>query len=212
MPVQPGSIKTIPSRASQRPRTTWPRSSAKCQSRLSRIPQPQPNQRSSLSRRTQPAACLIYYPQVSAPRPDSKMASFCQILIAAPLLAVTALAQNQNPSPMVEHTRPHPRLKQTALPGRHVSLSIGDLYVPIGFASQKAGPLIIHFHGAPWLPQQTAAKNQAVLAIQLGSGSSVYAKPFLDRQVFPNLLKEAQAAAGRPFSSITLTAWSAGYG
>jgi hypothetical protein len=53
----------------------------------------------------------------------------------------------------------------------------------------------------------------AVLSVQLGSGSSVYAAPFADRpQRFLDLLSEAEQAAGVRFESVVLSGWSAGYG
>src|SRR5437773_1407822 len=42
-----------------------------------------------------------------------------------------ALAQQpQNPSPMVEHTRTHPRLTEETQPGRHEKLDLGTLFIP----------------------------------------------------------------------------------
>jgi hypothetical protein len=38
--------------------------------------------------------------------------------------------QAQNPSPMVEHTRPHPRLAEARPPGRREELALGTLFVP----------------------------------------------------------------------------------
>ena len=50
-----------------------------------------------------------------------------------------ALAQQaQNPSPMVEHTRAHPRLAEARPPGRREGLELGTLFVPERLAS-KAG-------------------------------------------------------------------------
>src|SRR5215813_8873967 len=36
--------------------------------------------------------------------------------------------QSQNPSPMVEHTRAHPRLKEETPPGRREKLELGTLF------------------------------------------------------------------------------------
>ena len=47
---------------------------------------------------------------------------------------------------------------------------------------------------------------------QLGSGSSVYGKPFADPTAFAQLLDEAERKAERKFKRVGLTAWSAGYG
>jgi hypothetical protein len=48
--------------------------------------------------------------------------------------------------------------------------------------------------------------------VQLGSGSSVYAKPFVEPAAFARLLEEAEAKGDRTFAPIVLSAWSAGYG
>ncbi len=135
------------------------------------------------------------------------------ILIA--LFAVSAFAQQaQNPSPMVEHSRAHPRLKQETPPGRREKLELGSIFIPEKLKNRPRLPLFIHFHGGTWLPEVAAARtgNSAVISIQLGAGSSVYAKPFADRKLFERLLAEAESKAGVKFDSITLTAWSAGYG
>src|SRR6185503_3722015 len=71
-----------------------------------------------------------------------------------------------------------------------------------------------HFHGGTWLPEVAAAKagGMAVISIQLGSGSSVYAKPFTDTTMFGRLVSEAETKAGMKFSPIFLTTWRGGYG
>jgi hypothetical protein len=126
--------------------------------------------------------------------------------------SATLAQQPQNPSPMVEHTRTHPRLAETSPPGRREPLEMGTLFVPAGLKSPAA--LFFHFHGGPWLPEVAAAHagHLAIVSVQLGSGSATYAKPFSDPQLFGRLLSEAEAKAGVKFNSIGLSAWSAGYG
>lgn len=129
------------------------------------------------------------------------------------LFAVAASAQqSQNPSPMVEHTRAHPRLKEETPPGRRETLELGTLFLPAKL--KRPAPMFIHFHGGTWLPDVAAARagNTAVISIQIGAGSSVYAKPFSDTQLFTRLIVEAEAKAGMKLSPVSLTAWSAGYG
>ncbi len=131
------------------------------------------------------------------------------------LLGIPAFAQqSQNPSPMVEHTRAHPRLKEESPAGRREKLELGTLFIPAKLKLKSSTPLFIHFHGGTWLPEVAAAKagNTAVIAIQIGSGSGAYAKPFSDAQFFSRLIAEAEAKAGVKFAPISLTAWSAGYG
>src|SRR5262249_28728806 len=58
----------------------------------------------------------------------------------------------QNPSPMVEHTRTHPRLKEERPPGARHPLKIGTLFVPDVLPPGRT-PLFVHFHGGTWLPE-----------------------------------------------------------
>ncbi len=120
----------------------------------------------------------------------------------------------QNPSPMVEHTRAHPRLKQETPPGRREKLELGTLFLPAKLKLKPTTPLFIHFHGGTWLPEVAADQigKTAVISVQLGSGSSVYARPFADAQLFAGLIAEAESKAGVRFAPISLTSWSAGYG
>lgn len=124
------------------------------------------------------------------------------------------LQQTQNPSPMVEHTRSHQRLVQETPAGRREKLELGTLFIPDRLTSKKTLPLFVHFHGGLWLPDvaATRAGNTAVISIQIGAGSSAYARPFADRQLFSRLMAEAEAKAGVRFAPLTLTGWSAGYG
>jgi len=137
-----------------------------------------------------------------------------QLVIALLLVIPVFAQQSQNPSPMVEHTREHPRLKEETPPGTHEKLELGTLFLPAKLKLKSPVPLFIHFHGGNWLPEVTASRlgNTAVISIQLGSGSSVYARPFNDPQLFARLIAEAEVKEGVKFAPITLTAWSAGYG
>ena len=124
------------------------------------------------------------------------------------------LVGGQFPSPMVEHTRSHPRLEQDEPPGTRADLTIGTLFFPVALQGTRTLPLLIHFHGATWLPQVAVAKRNcsAVIAVQLGSGSGTYAKPFESPGQFRQLLDEARNRAGCEFEPIVLSGWSAGYG
>lgn len=137
-----------------------------------------------------------------------------QIIFVLLLTSSAFAQQSQNPSPMVEHTREHPRLKQEVPPGRREKLELGSLFIPAKLKLRSPTPLFIHFHGGTWLPEVAASHTgkTAVISIQLGSGSSVYAKPFNDQQLFMRLIAEAESKAGVKFGPISLTAWSAGYG
>src|SRR5262249_7127390 len=138
------------------------------------------------------------------------------------LLAVSTFAsQTQNPSPMVEHTRAHPRLKQETPPGRREKLELGSLFIPAKLEQRNDRkraaarlPLFVHFHGGTWLPEVVASRagDTAVISIQLWAGSSVYAQPLAHPQPFARLPAEAESKTGVKFAPTTLTAWSAGYG
>lgn len=136
------------------------------------------------------------------------------------LLALTQQPAPQNPSPMEDHTRPHPRIEQTEALGRRFdlkSLKGARLFVTTSVDTNKPVPLIVHFHGAPWLIEVHIARHfprAALITVQLGSGSNAYRKPFEDVKLFQALLSEADQSLGlkRGWSSITLTGFSAGYG
>jgi hypothetical protein len=139
----------------------------------------------------------------------------------------TAPAQ-QNPSPMVEHTREHPRLAKTVPPGRRLPLELGTLFVPKSLfspetmtlkrhekTSKSAIKLLFFFHGGDWLPEFAAAQqqNMAVITVQAGAGSGSYVKLFAeDPARFPRLIAEAEAKSGLTFGEIDLGGWSAGCG
>lgn len=135
-------------------------------------------------------------------------------VLAVVLIVAAAAPPDQNPSPMVEHTREHPRLKEERPEGRREKLDVGTLFLPADLKAEGKVPLVVHFHGAPWLVEVAAARHgkTAVLSVQLGAGSGVYAKAFADPQRFGKLLKEAEDRVGVTFEPVTLSAWSAGYG
>ena len=130
-------------------------------------------------------------------------------LWAAPVFA----QQAQNPSPMVEHTRAHPRLEKQTPPGRREALELGTLFLPETLKRKGTVPLLIFFHGGAWLSEVAAARNRmAVISVQIGAGSGVYARAFADAARFPELLAEAEAKAGVKFHPVILGGWSAGCG
>ena len=136
----------------------------------------------------------------------------CALIVLCP--AHVTAQQAQNPSPMLEHTRSHPRLTQTTLPGLHQKLSVGTLFVPEKLKGKRGVNLLLFFHGGDWLPELAVIRqrNLAVITVQAGAGSSTYEKLFADPAVFPSLIASAQAAARVSFSEIDLAGWSAGCG
>lgn len=147
-------------------------------------------------------------------------------------LALTLLApggsaaQSQNPSPMVETTRAHQRLERAELSGVVRSITGPgnreiEIFVPSSFSGRFPATLVIHFHGAAWLPEQAVAALQAnavSAVVNLGAGSSGYDRAFSDPHVFPQLVdsiaRTISQAAGETVrvGRVVLTAFSAGHG
>ena len=135
------------------------------------------------------------------------------LLACAFSIGIAHAQQAQNPSPMVEHTRAHPRLKEQSPPGSREKLALGTLFIPAGIKGANDAAILFFFHGGTWLPEVAAAQNKmAVVTVQAGSGSGTYARLFDDPARFPALLKEAEAKAGVRFGRIILGGWSAGCG
>lgn len=142
-------------------------------------------------------------------------------LLPALLLALAVQAAPQNPSPMADSTRPHPRVARYDAPGRRATLSTGTLYVSQRFKPGPRVPLVVHFHGAPWLVEHhvhTRLSGAALVTVQIGAGSRAYGDAFASPERFGNLLDEAaarlSALTGRTvvWRSVTLSSFSAGYG
>ncbi|MDZ4402785.1 hypothetical protein [Prosthecobacter sp.] len=124
------------------------------------------------------------------------------------VLSSASSAEPQNPSPMVEHTREHPRLKEEHPAGRRVKLEADTLFIPQDIAAQKEAPLLIFMHGGTWIPEVAAAKHgMAALVIQRGDGYKVL---FEKEDAFESLLATAADKSGMRWTQITVGGWSAG--
>jgi hypothetical protein len=123
-------------------------------------------------------------------------------------------AAAQNPSPMVEHTRTHPRLTQETPPGDRYPLPLGTLFVPQGLNRNRPATLLFFFHGGDWLPELAASQQHqmAVVRVQAGAGSGSYVQLFQDSARFLSLIAAAESASHMHFSQIALGGWSAGCG
>lgn len=97
-----------------------------------------------------------------------------------------------------------------------------ELYIPPWFRAKGGGyDLLVHFHGLGKIQEaniERAELNVAVVSINLGAGTTPYAKPFAKRELFQSILEEAQAeieasgrAPGAHLRRLALSAWSAGY-
>lgn len=131
----------------------------------------------------------------------------------------------QNPSPMVEETRAHERLVQTELAGMRRSFpGPGAKPVELFFAqhARRNDPvdLVVHFHGAAWLPEQAVARlggRHVSAVVNLGTGSGAYHRAFAEPASFDSLLagvsRELSAAGiAASMGRVTLTGFSAGHG
>jgi hypothetical protein len=133
------------------------------------------------------------------------------LIVPVTLVAAAFAQQPQNPSPMVEHTRAHQRLREETPPGRREKLGLGTLFLPRDL--KRGAPVLFFFHGGAWLPEVAAARDHmAVVSIQAGAGSGSYARLFTDPARFLSLAAEAESKAGFRFGRVLLGGWSAGCG
>ncbi|PYO10317.1 MAG: hypothetical protein DMD30_03300 [Gemmatimonadetes bacterium] len=81
--------------------------------------------------------------------------------------------------------------------------------------------VVVHFHGAAWLPEQAVAEigdHTVAAVVNLGTGSGAYDRAFADPAVFDSLLagvtREVKAAIGEAarIGRVTLVGFSAGHG
>ncbi len=130
----------------------------------------------------------------------------------------------QNPSPMVEYTRPHYRAPLDAVPDAGIIVDLpegfqGKLYVPEKWRNAKRARLAIHFHGDSRVAQYAIDQQPepwVLFHCHWGSGSSAYSRPiegvgadaFLNT-VFSAIKKELPEVQ---IGSVCLSGWSAGYG
>jgi len=128
-------------------------------------------------------------------------------MLSAALLVGLSFQVAQNPSPMTEDTRTHDRISQSAQRGKRVGRAL-----VIGTPGAQS-PIILHFHGETWIPEQsvaTAYADATIIAIQVGSGSDVYQDAMKTPEAFQALITEAGAGFER--RPVILSAYSAGYG
>jgi hypothetical protein len=128
-------------------------------------------------------------------------------MLSAALLVGLSFQMAQNPSPMTEDTRSHDRIAQKTPKGRRV----GRAFI-VGTPGAQS-PIVLHFHGDAWLPEQSVAGAYAdatIIAIQAGAGSDVYQDAVKTPEAFQALL--AEAGTGHERRPVILSSFSAGYG
>jgi len=127
---------------------------------------------------------------------------------------------------MVEATRAHERLVRTELGGTMRAFA-GPAQKPVELwiseRARTAGEfdLVVHFHGAAWLPHQAASRlgtAAVAAAVNLGAGSGGYHRAFAEPSTFDSLITAVSrevAAAGAKTARVrrvALVGFSAGHG
>ncbi|AWW32332.1 hypothetical protein DN752_20525 [Echinicola strongylocentroti] len=125
---------------------------------------------------------------------------------------------SQNPSPMIENIRPHNRVSDVSITGIHEEWpnllpKTVHFFCPENTESDSIN-LLIHFHGSQNVVNFAISQNSgwAAITVNLGSGSSVYARPFSDDRTLDKLIETASKTSKKPIRAIYLSGWSAGYG
>lgn len=156
------------------------------------------------------------------------LAIACVASVAATPQVVTPGPQprQQNPSPMVETTRPHHRLSQDSPPGRRLSVEAGlprpvEVFLPATVVPDQPLRVLVHFHGASHVAMQAAAASTTptlAIAVHLGAGAAAYEGPFSAAGTLRRVVDAARGAVERAsgrqlrLSCVDLSAFSAGYG
>lgn len=130
----------------------------------------------------------------------------------------------QHPSPMVDFTRAHERLRQRELAGTLHSFPgpagrAVEVWIPDRQSSNTPLDLVIHFHGASWLPIQAVAEGdraRVAAVVNLGAGSGAYHRAFAEPTAFDSLLagiaRVIPAHRAVRLGDVVLSGFSAGHG
>ena len=159
----------------------------------------------------------------------AKRIALLALVLPAGVLAQTPTvppAAGQNPSPMVEHSRAHTRLPNQEPPGARRTFNGPldkpvEVFVPLGTKIDRPLHLVIHFHGAAFIPEIAVARLGSPFVsatVNIAPGSGAYDRAFSDPAVYDSLLvaigRELAAASGKParVNRVTLVGFSAGHG
>lgn len=132
--------------------------------------------------------------------------------VAVALIAIAC--RSAAPPPL---TPQHRRLDRKELLGTRILVDGGlarpvELFLTPAVTARGKCDLLIHFHGAAWIPFQSAGDRPlCVASINLGAGSSVYEKPLLEPGAFEKLLRALEVSTP-PVRRLYLSGFSAGYG
>lgn len=128
-------------------------------------------------------------------------------MISALLFAGLAMQLAQSTPSATDTARSHARVPQKAPVGKRVGRAL-----VVGHPGPHS-PVILHFHGDPWVPEVTVPSvymDATILSIYVGSISDVYQDAYRTPAAFQALLREAGAANSR--RPVILSSFSAGYG
>jgi hypothetical protein len=142
------------------------------------------------------------------------------------IYVLDANAQSQFPSPMVDYARLHERVRLDQISGKQFKIENllsepVQVYFPETSLYADSVRLLIHFHGAAFVPMYAVEKSShhyVLASVNLGSGSSVYEQAFQMERTFASFLESIQdslailAGQDLQFSGIYLSSFSAGYG
>src|SRR5207245_956959 len=139
-----------------------------------------------------------------------KSGAWCPFLF----LLIVSCAQTpkpaaQNPSPMVDFTRAHERLAKKTIEGDQFTIvwspgfsrdrpaesgapsRTAEVLITPRAAAEGVGDLLIHFHGASWIPFQAAISTErprVVGVVNIGQGGGIYDRTFSDPAAFDALV------------------------
>ena len=146
------------------------------------------------------------------------MSSLFRFLLSAELMLGFACAHapkpaTQNPSPMVDYTRVHERLQKKTIEGAQFAVGKAEILITPRATSAGTADLLIHFHGAAWLPFQAALSTDrpvVVAVINVGQGGGIYDRTFSDPTAFDSLVDQIRTRV--KINRVYLSGFSAGYG
>ena len=119
----------------------------------------------------------------------------------------------QNPSPMIDLTRAHERLTKHTIDGVQFTAANAEVLITPKAAASGTADLLIHFHGASWLPFQAAISTDrplVVAVVNVGQGGGAYDQAFSNPAALGAIL--AQIRSRFEFKRVYLSGFSAGYG
>jgi hypothetical protein len=112
---------------------------------------------------------------------------------------------------MVEFTRAHERLQKAAIEGEQFKVERAEILITPRAVAAGEADVLVHFHGASWLPFQAASGRQLVVAaVNVGQGGGAYDQAFSDPAALDKILAAIRARIR--IRRLYLSGFSAGYG